>query len=178
MQKSLVDHFAALPMRRDREAFLLELIRGLTGTLEDVIGREDSEGFISVVGARIGEAMSRDYAEALETTELSTEQLAAVLVDLKRRIEGGFSIESISTDEIVLVNSRCPFGDYVKGRESLCMMTSNVFGRISANNSGYAYVRIDEAIARGDGRCRVVVSLKPGMARQSASGREYFGRDK
>ena len=33
-------------------------------------------------------------------------------------------------DRIVLGNRRCPFGEKVLGRPSMCMMTSNVFGSI------------------------------------------------
>ncbi|SDU15823.1 diguanylate cyclase [Stappia sp. ES.058] len=59
----------------------------------------------------------------------------------------GGRVESIDGDEIVLVNSRCPFAEQVKGRPSLCMMTTNVFGRIVATANGYAHVEIVEAIA-------------------------------
>jgi signal transduction histidine kinase len=65
-----------------------------------------------------------------------------VLTDLKRRIDGGFSIESINETRIVLVNTRCPFGTYVEDRESLCMMTSNVSGRIAAHNLGYTPIEL------------------------------------
>lgn len=54
------------------------------------------------------------------------------------------------------------------------MMTSNVFGLIAAENLGYAKVELAETIARGDGRCRVVVHLEPGSG-EHAPGREYFG---
>ena len=32
----------------------------------------------------------------------------------------------------------------------MCMMTSNVFGHIAAENVGYAKVELQETIARGD----------------------------
>ena len=54
------------------------------------------------------------------------------------------------------------------------MMTSNVFGSIAAENLGYAKVVLEQAIARGDSGCRVVVYLKPSEAAQQATGREYF----
>ena len=75
---------------------------------------------------------------ACEVTVLSRRQLAEVLVDLKRRIEGQFYIIEESDDRIVLGNCACPFGDKVIGRPSMCMMTSNVFGVIAAENLGYA----------------------------------------
>jgi len=56
------------------------------------------------------------------------------------------------------------------------MMTSNVFGRIAADNTGYAAVEIEDAIARGDANCRVIVYLTPvPMKRQI---REYYPQGK
>ncbi|MEQ9315309.1 MAG: methanogen output domain 1-containing protein, partial [Henriciella sp.] len=74
---------------------------------------------------------------------------------------------------VVLANRQCPFGAYVEGRPSLCMMTSNVFGTIAASNLGYANVEIEKSIARGHSGCRVVVNfLQPDTPPR---GREYFG---
>ena len=56
----------------------------------------------------------------------------------------------------------------------MCMMTSNVFGVISANNLGYAKVELGKTIAHGDPECRVVVYLKPTPEAEASEGREYF----
>ena len=162
--------FESLPIDRDRVKFLRELLRELSGVLEDTVGLEEAAGFISMVGARIGELMNAEYQAAANSGKLEVEQVADALVDLKRRIEGGFEIESIDHEKIVLVNSACPFGKYVAGRRSLCMMTSNVFGRIGAANLGYARVELAETIAEGASGCRVIVHLSEGE-----EGREYFG---
>jgi predicted ArsR family transcriptional regulator len=161
----------------ERDVFLRTLLRELSGTLEEVVGLEEASGFISVVGARIGHQLDVGYRDALDAPELTRDQVADVLVDLKRRIEGDFAIESVDADRIVLVNRACPFGDKVVGRPSLCMMTSNVFGSIAADNLGYAKVELQETIARGDGGCRVTVHLRPTVASLDADGREYFGTD-
>ncbi len=173
-----VEEFAAFDITRDRDQFLRELIRELSGVLEDIVGVEDAAGFISVVGARIGEAMNAEYRAHAGVKSLSLEQITASLIDLKQRIQGDFRIESISPERIVLVNSRCPFGDHVKGRPSLCMMTSNVFGYIAAENTGYAEIAIPEAIAKGDMRCRVIVSFAPTKNdTETEDAREYYARD-
>lgn len=161
--------FSGAAISRDRETFFRELLRELSGVLEDAVGLDEAEGFVALVGGRIGETMDREYRRAGGVERLDRDQVAGALVDLKRRIEGGFRIESVDQDKIVLVNTRCPFGEHVVGRNSLCMMTSNVFGRIAANNLGYARVVIEEAIARGDAGCRVVVHFGTGEV-----GREYF----
>ena len=97
-----------------------------------------------------------------------------MLVDLKRRIQGDFYIVEEDDEKIVLGNRVCPFAEKVVGRPALCMMTSNVFGVIAAENLGYAKISIEQSIAMGDPGCRVVVYLKPTAAAEAARGREYF----
>jgi predicted ArsR family transcriptional regulator len=166
---------ASLPIFLERDVFMRTLIRELAGTLEDVVGLDESSGFVSVVGQRVGEAINDEYRAALDTSELSAEQVAEVLVDLKRRIQGDFRVVEQDRDRIVLENRACPFGDKVLGRPSLCMMTSNVFGVVAAENLGYAKVVLEETIAAGAPGCRVVVHLRPTAEAQDASGREYHG---
>jgi predicted ArsR family transcriptional regulator len=162
-----------IPLERD--VFLRSLIRELAGTLEDVVGTEDASGFISVVGQNVGDWLNAEYKKALSVSRLSREQVAEVLVDLKARIKGDFYIIEEDDEKIVLGNRACPFAEKVLGRESMCMMTSNVFGAITAQNLGYAKVELQETIARGDPGCRVVVYLKPTDESDSREGREYYG---
>jgi hypothetical protein len=160
-----------IPLERD--VFLRTLLRHLAGTLQKVVGLEEASGFISVVGQEMGDEINRAYTGALAVSSLTAEQVAAVLVDLKRRIQGDFYLIELDDDKIVLGNRACPFGDKVLGRPALCMMTSNVFGGIAAENLGYAKVVIEQAIARGDAGCRVIVYLKPTPQAATAHGREY-----
>jgi predicted ArsR family transcriptional regulator len=162
----------AIPLGRD--LFLRNLLRHLAGTLQDVVGLEEASGFVSIVGQRIGDELNDQYRSALGVGSLSREQVAAVLVDLKRRIEGEFAVVEQSDEKIVLEARSCPFAEKVVGRPALCMMTSNVFGGIAAENLGYANVDIERAIARGDAGCRVVVYLKPSADAEASGGREYF----
>jgi predicted ArsR family transcriptional regulator len=85
-----------------------------------------------------------------------------------------FVIEE-TEDKIVFGNRACPFGDKVKGRPSLCMMTSNVFGTIASDNLGYAKVALEETIAKGDPGCKVTVYIRTTDESEIAEGREYFG---
>ena len=134
---------------------------------------EEASGFISVVGQRVGDQINESYRQALEVSTLSREQVAQVLVDLKRRIQGDFFVVEESDEKIVLGNRACPFAEKVLGRPALCMMTSNVFGVIAAENLGYSKVTIERSIAQGDAECRVVVYLKPTAEAAAARGREY-----
>jgi predicted ArsR family transcriptional regulator len=163
---------ADLPLNRD--IFLRTLIRELSGSLQDIVGLEEASGFISVVGQRMGAEINAGYKNALGVERLDRSQVAQVLVDLKRRIEGDFFILEETDEKIVLGNRRCPFAEKVIGRPAMCMMTSNVFGSIAAENLGYAKVVLDETIAAGASGCRVTVYLKPATSGQAALGREYF----
>ncbi len=158
----------------DRDLFLRNLLRELAGTLEDVVGLEEASGFISVTGQAIGDQINRDYKHALAVSNLNREQVADVLVDLKRRIQGDFYVIEEDDNKIVLGNRACPFGDKVRDRPSMCMMTSNVFGAIAADNLGYAKVELQETIAKGHSGCRIVIYLKPSAEAEAAQGREYF----
>ena len=164
----------ALEIGLERDVFLRTLLHHLAGTLQEIVGLDEASGFVSVVGQKIGEEINTSYRRALRVEQLSRQQVSAVLVDLKRRIQGDFFIVEEDREKIVFGNRACPFGDKVAGRPALCMMTSNVFGHIAAENLGYARVRIERAIANGDDHCRVVVYLSP-AEESSTSGREYFG---
>ena len=171
---SLSKRSRGLAVPLDRDWFMRALIRELAGTLEDVVGLEETSGYMSVVANSLGAAIDQEYRSALALPRLDRSQVAAVLVDLKRRIAGDFFIISEDDEKIVLGNRACPFGAMVADRPSMCMMTSNVFGSIAANHLGYAKIELQETIARGDPGCRVVIYLQPTDAALAAEGREYF----
>lgn len=161
---------ADVPLERD--VFLRTLLRELAGSLQDVVGLNEASGYISVVGGAIGQQINTMYRSALSLERLNRAQVAQVLVDLKARIQGKFYVIEENDNHIVFGNTQCPFGEFVNGRPSLCMMTSNVFGAIAAENLGYARVEIQNSIAAGDAGCRVVVHLNPNS--RADAGREYF----
>lgn len=163
-----------LPLDLNRDEFMRTLIRELAGTLQEVVGLEEAAGFISVVGQNMGKQFNQAYQEALQTTLLTCEQVAAILVDLKRRIQGDFYIIEQDAEKIVFGNRACPFAEKVLDRPAMCMMTSNVFGAIAADNLGYAKVELQETIALGHPGCRVVVHLQLTPAAIACEGREYF----
>jgi predicted ArsR family transcriptional regulator len=165
---------AALTVPLNRDEFLRSLVRELAGTLEEVVGLDEASGFISVVGQHIGEQIDADYRNALGKQELQRTEVAEVLVDLKRRIQGDFYVIEQSDQKVVLGNRACPFAEKVIGRPSMCMMTSNVFGTIAAQNLGCAKVVLDRTIAAGASTCRVVVHLQPSAEAEAAQGRDYF----
>lgn len=162
-----------LDVTLERDVFLRTLIRELSGTLQDIVGVDEASGFISVVGQNMGSQINNDYKSALQVENLDRRQVGEVLVDLKRRIQGDFYIVEETDEKIVFHNRVCPFEDKVIGRPAMCMMTSNVFGSIAAENIGYAKVILNETIAEGGNRCVVTVYLKPTEEAENLTGREY-----
>lgn len=161
------------PEALDRTMFFKRLLRELTGTLEEVVGIDRASSYVATVGAAMGEWLNAAYHAQLSADDFDIKTVAQVFVDLKARIDGGFTIETITADEIVLRNTRCPFGQFAVGRPSLCMMTSNVFGRIAAENQDYASVTLNKTIAAGDGECHVVVSFRRDGERNALT-RDYY----
>ena len=154
-----------------RDAFFGDMIGELAGALEEVIGLEDAAGFVAMVGNRIGDDLSQLYEQTPGFPNDTPEDIARICVDLKAKISGTFTVEEISDEGVVFTNCDCPFGKRVEGRPSLCMMTTNVFGRIAANATGYARVHVAESIAAGHARCRVTLGLKPD---DNVNGHEFF----
>ena len=95
------------PLQRD--LFSRTLVRELAGSLQSVVGLEDASGFISVVDQRMGAQINHDYKNALRVERLDRAQVAQVLVDLKRRIQGDFYVLREDDQKIVLGNRHCPF---------------------------------------------------------------------
>jgi len=177
MGDSSLPKISELNISLERGIFCRTLIRELAGTLQDIVGLKESEGYISLVGRHMGEWINQSYQEQLNQKRLNKQQVIDVLVDLKARIHGDFRVIEQDKTKVVLRNSRCPFEDQVKNRQCMCMMTSNVFGTITANNLGYAKVVLEETIAQGDTECKVIVHFDDTKESALAVGREYFNLD-
>jgi len=159
----------------DRDAFMRQLISSLGHLNEGILGSEIAGGYITNVGLSMGAAIEAEYKRALDIEgPFSVEQYAHVIVDLKQKIQGNFSLLRATPDYVEVETDSCPFGDFVQHSPSLCFMTSSVFGGIAARNFGYAKVVLHKRIALGDSGCHVTVHLKPTEAAKEAIGREYF----
>ena len=165
--------FYRLPIPLDRDRFSRDLLRQLAETLEKELGPDKAADVVSEIGERTGATIDMYYRAALKSVNLTRVEIAAALVDLKRRIEGDFYVIEQDEEKIVLGNRACPFGSKVLDRPAQCMMTSSVFGAIASQNLGYAKVELKETIARRDKECRVVVHLRPTAEAERAPGREY-----
>ena len=145
----------------DRDLFFRKMIRSFAKSLEETVGMEEAAGYVALVGSEVGSWLEDEYQRAAGKERFGPQEVAEVLVDLKNRIGGDFFIVSVEPEKIVLGNNECPFGELAEGRPSLCRMTSNVFGRITANQLGYARVELHETIAKGHDGCRITIWLRP-----------------
>ena len=152
----------------DQAQFFGDVLGELAGTLEDLIGVEDAAGFIADAGSGIGRQFSRRYGVSRGTPPRAVAQTCR---DLKERVGGAFEIESATDREITMIGHECPFGGRESGRPSLCMMTTNVFGRIAADSAGYANVRVSTTRALGDPVCRISIRFVP---TDDGTGTDFF----
>ncbi|HVL48699.1 MAG TPA: methanogen output domain 1-containing protein [Candidatus Thermoplasmatota archaeon] len=146
----------------DLTTFATRLVGDLAAELTAVMGDKQAREVVSLVGLGMAEDLERAVAQGVVKDpegRFSPDDVGKILVEVKRRIRGDFSVESASSSRLVLTNRRCPFGDEVKGRPALCKMTSSVFGGVAARHFGAATVEIEKAIARGDEGCRVTILL-------------------
>jgi predicted ArsR family transcriptional regulator len=162
----------SIPLERD--VFLRTMIRELAANMQDLVGLEEVSDVVSGVGQKLRNQIHENHKTARGLVGLDRSQVAAVLVDSKRRNKSDFVVIEETEDKIVLGNHVCPIAAKVVGRPARCMLTSNAFGIITAENLRYAKVELQETIAQGHAGCRVVVHLKVNGASEEANGREYF----
>lgn len=178
MNTSIADtspNIGALDIDFDHQGLFNALVADLAELLESIAGVEDACAYVSGIAARLGTDIEKQYKSALGVQHLSRDQLIEVLIDLKNRAGGAFSVIEQDEDRVVFGNCSCPLGRAAANHPSLCMVTSNIFGRLSANAIGYAAVDLEETIARGAAQCRVVLHLK--RTEPGPETREYFRDD-
>lgn len=149
------------PRFNDRETFMLTVVMRLSDMLDATVGTEQTQDALAMVAGMLASDLCEDLLGKNAGETLDPDQVAIALVDLERRIGGGFSVVSVDEDRIVFHNSRCPFGHRVRGREALCNITAGLFSRVAERNLGRGQTEIAQSIAHGDGHCAVVVRFGP-----------------
>lgn len=152
-----------------------QLIASLGHLNEGLLGSDVAGAYIMNVGLSMGAAIEAEYKRAMDIARPFTlDEYAHVIVDLKQKIHGNFSLVSSSPEKVVVRTTSCPFDALVRQSPSLCFMTSSVFGGIAARNFGYAKVALHKRIALGDDGCHVTVHLRKTPEAEAAIGREYY----
>lgn len=151
------------------QTFVLEIMQ-----LCESEDADESERFIERIAKSAGQFFEEAYREEMNIQgDMAPPGYADLIVGLKNRIGGDFSLVSASETGVEVTSRCCPFGDGVRHSPGLCRMTSSVFGGIAARNFGYAKVELAERIALGDGACRVRIHFDPEAAK-AVEGLEYY----
>jgi PAS domain S-box-containing protein len=163
------------PIALDRDGFMRRLVAGLGHLNEGILGSEVAGAYIMNVGLSMGAAIEAEYKRFWGIERPFTlDEYAHVIVDLKRKIQGQFSLVSKDPRKVVVQTTSCPFDEFVRQSPSLCFMTSSVFGGIAARNFGYAKVVLHRRIALGDDGCYVTIHLQRTPEAEVGIGKEYF----
>jgi hypothetical protein len=106
-----------LDISLERDIFLRNLLRELSGTLEELIGIEEASGYISIVGQKIADWINEDYRTAaqLETLPVATLTIRYQIQEMLR-IEKTFDSEGIQ-DELDAYNPLIPDGSNLKATQ-------------------------------------------------------------
>src|ERR1051326_2245535 len=125
------------PIPLDRDVFMRHLVTSLGFLNESILGSDLAGAYVMNVGLSMGAAIEAQYKQywGLERP-FTLEEYAHVIVDLKRKIQGNFSLVSQDPAKVVVRTTSCPFDALVRQSPSLCFMTSSVFGGIAARNFG------------------------------------------
>lgn len=101
-----------------------------------------------------------ERAKALRSTGLS-KSTCYELVEYQDRIGGAWVVaEREEGGYARLVGFKCPFGDAVIGRPAMCRATVGAFRGILEDAGRDASVVLTRSIAKGDGRCEVMVCCR------------------
>jgi DNA-binding NtrC family response regulator len=153
------------------QTFVIELME-----LCEESGAAQAEQIIERIALSAGRFFEEIFrAEYGLDQALDGELYADLIIGLKNKIGGHFSLVSSNAERIRVASSSCPFGEGVKNSPELCRMTSGVFGAIAARNFGYAKVVLERRIALGHDGCEVGVYLNPEAA-AGLPGVEYRDR--
>lgn len=164
----------ATPIALDRDTFMRRLIASLGFLNEGILGSDVAGAYIMNVGLSMGAAIEAEYKRfwGIERN-FTLDEYAHVIVDLKQKIQGNFSLVDKDSAKVVVRTTSCPFDAFVRQSPSLCFMTSSVFGGIAARNFGYAKTVLHKRIALGDPGCYVTVYLQRSDEAMAAVGKEY-----
>lgn len=171
---STADLSFSTPIDLSRDWFMRRLIASLGHLNEAILGSDVAGAYVLNVGLSMGAVIEEEYKRFWEIDRPFTlAEYAHVIVDLKQKIGGNFSLVSKSPEQVVVRTTSCPFDAFVRQSPSLCFMTSSVFGGIAARNFGWAKVALNRRIALGDPGCHVTVYLRRTSEAEAAIGREY-----
>lgn len=151
-----------VPVNLNKEDFLNRLTIQIAANLND-------KKAIKTAASKIADHIVELYKEYYKLDRLKLNRVIEAIEDAENKIGGKAKVIERTNKKITVKCTRCPFGDNVKLCKYLCYVTSNLLGKLTSKNLGYAKVNIKNAIARGSDHCLIDVYLKEG----NEEGKEY-----
>ncbi len=145
-----------IPVDLKKTRFLNEM---LTGICEN-INPSQLKDAIDKSAVKIGKEISDTYRRFHNTVKLTKSQLIDSIIDSMNKLGAQFSLVREDETEIVFRNTKCVFGDKVKDCPMLCATTSNVIGKMVAENLGYCKLQFKRTIANGSNDDILQILLK------------------
>src|SRR5579859_1263142 len=107
-------HFTT-PITLDRDTFMRQLISSLGHLNEGILGSDVAGAYIMNVGLSMSAAIEAEYKQFWGIDRPFTlDEYAHVIVDLKQKIHGNFSLVSKDPAKVVVQTTSCPFDDFVR----------------------------------------------------------------
>lgn len=145
-----------VPVTLNKQGYFNDMLLKLGSEFHD----EASKKRVKKAAIRVAKKIEETYKKFYGVIKLNFPQVIDSLVDSQRKIGGNFVVVERTEDVIILKNTRCPFGDKVKNKSSLCATTSALCGVITARNLGYSKVVLKKTIAKGSNECLIHIYLK------------------
>src|SRR5512142_1351018 len=87
----------------DRDRFMRQLVASLGHLNEGILGSDVAGAYIMNVGLSMGAAIETEYKQSWGIDRPFTlDEYSEVIVDLKQRIQGNFSLVSKSSEKVVV----------------------------------------------------------------------------
>ncbi len=145
-----------IPVVLNKELYFNELISNLASLMKD----ETSKTKIKKAAIETAKYIDEVYRKFHGVDKLSLPQVIEALVNAQEKIGGMFVVLKQNNKEIILRNTKCPFGENVKKNPGLCATTSAIAGVITARNLGYSKVTVKKTIAKGAKECLIHIQLR------------------
>lgn len=115
---------------------------------------------IEVIGQMSKQVEDVIWAKYIHEMPKEIAQLGNVTCNVLNKLGGGFSVKEIRENGYIIINNKCPWGEFGKINPALCMMTKAIFARIGVHVYRNIDVDIKKTIAEKDSCCLIELYLR------------------
>ena len=155
--------------RLDREMYLELVLSELFGTLNDIVGNVEAQGYFAVVGNKVGRRLNNIILQSYGTDRLDRDQLIEVFQFLCQRTNSDFMTHG-ANNEVLEFRKVYPPSDIPVERSYVHSVASSVVGYIAAHSAGHVRVRLTQETHCQDGVYGMTIYLN----QQEGEGAIYY----